>query len=116
MALNVLEGLRQIQDRLTDNDADPATLQVVEAIKQRAALPAAAPATATSALQLVRMLMRTPAADTNVRIYNDLVRLEEEMSTSGAAYRAKIEAEEERPTPKTKKFYKELKEKERSQG
>ena len=114
--MNVLEGLQQIRDRLLDNDADAATMEVVEAIMRRAALPAAAPASATSSLQLVRMLMRTPAADTNVRVYNDLARLEEEIGNAGAAYRERLEAEAARPVPKTKKYYKDLKEKERERS
>lgn len=114
--MNVLEGLQQIRDRLTDNDADPATLQVVEAIMRRAALPAAQPAAATSLLQLVRMLMRTPVADGNVRVYNDLVRLEEELGTAATSHRERLAAEEARPVPKTKKYYKELKDKERKRG
>ncbi len=114
--MNVLEGLQQIHGRLLDEGADPATLQTVELIMKRAALPAAAPASATSLLQLVRMLMRTPAADGNVRVYNDLARLEEEFGEAAAVYRARAEAEAARPEPKTKKYYKELKERERKQG
>lgn len=110
--MNVLEGLQQIRDRLLDNGADPATLQTVEVIMKRAALPAAAPASATSLLQLVRMLMRTPTADGNVRVYNDLARLEEEFGDAATAYRERAAAEEAKPVPKTKKYYKELKERE----
>ena len=111
--MNVLEGLQHIRDRLIDNDADPATIQCVDQIMRRAALPAAAPASATSLLQLVRMLTRTPAANSNVAVYNDLVRLEEELSDAAVAYRERQAAEEARPTPKTKKYYKTLKERER---
>ena len=77
---------------------------------------AAAPAAATSLLQLVRMLMRTPAANNNVRVYNDFVRLEEEMSEAATAFRERQAAEEARPIPKTKKYYKELRERERKAG
>lgn len=111
--MNVLEGLQHIRDRLIDNDADPATIQCVDQIMRRAALPAAAPASATSLLQLVRMLMRTPAANSSVAVYNDLVRLEEELSDAAVAYRERQAAEEARPVPKTKKYYKTLKERER---
>ncbi len=114
--VNVVEGLQIIRDRLIDNDAEPESVGAVDAVMRRAALPAAAPASATSLLQLVRMLMRTPAANNNVRVYNDFVRLEEEMSTAAAAYRERQAAEEAKPVPKTKKYYKDLRERERKTG
>ena len=114
--MNVLDGLHQIRERLIDNDAEPATLQVVDQIMRRAALPAAQPAAATSLLQLVRMLMRTPAANSDVAVYNDFVRLEEEINNAATAYRERQAAEEARPVPKTKKYYKQLKERERKAG
>jgi hypothetical protein len=111
--VNVLEGLQQIRERLMNNDANPATLDAVDLIMRRAALPAAAPASAMSLLQLVRMLARTPAANSNSQVYNDLVRLEEELSVAAAAFREQKEQEDARPVPKTKKYYKELKERQR---
>jgi hypothetical protein len=111
--VNVLEGLQTIRERLVQNNADPATLACVDAIIKRAALPAAQPATAQSLIQLVRMLMRTPAADTNVRVYNDLVGLEEQLEAAGAAFRERQALEDAKPIPKTKKFYKEQKEKQK---
>jgi hypothetical protein len=112
--MNVLEGLREIRTRLVANGAEPATLEVVDQIIRRAALPAAAQASSQSMLQLVRMLMRTPASNNNPRVYNDFVRLEEELDTAATAVRAQRAAEEARPVPKTKKFYKDLKEKKTS--
>jgi hypothetical protein len=112
--VNVSEGLQRIRERLEANDAEPESIQAVELIMRRAALPAAAPATATSMLQLVRMLMRTPAANNNVRVYNDFVRLEEEMSVAATAFRERQAAEEAKPVPKTKKYYKDLKEREKA--
>ncbi len=112
-AVNVVDGLQRIRERLEENGADSASIQAVDQIMRRAALPAAAPASATSLLQLVRMLMRTPAANNNVRVYNEFVRLEEEMSTAAAAYRERQAAEGAMPVPKTKKYYKDLRERER---
>ena len=112
--MNVVEGLQQIRQRLVDNDAEAATIQAVDQILRRAALPAAAPAAAQSLTQLVRMLMRTPMAASNVRIYNDFVRLEEELETATAAFRERQAVEEAKPIPKTKKYYKDLKEREKS--
>lgn len=111
--MNVLEGLQLIRRRLEDQGSEPATLALVDQIAKRAALPAAQPAVATSLLQLVRMLMRNPVAAQNNRVYNDLVRLEDELQTGAAATRARIEEEEAKPVPKTKKFYKDQKEREK---
>lgn len=114
--MNVREGLEQIRGRLIANDANPATLQCVDGIARRAALPAAAPASAQSLVQLVRMLMRTPAANSDVRVYNDLVRLEEELESAGVAARERQALEDAKPVPKTKKYYKDLKERQQKQG
>ncbi len=111
--MNVLDGLRTIRDRLVENDADPATLAAVDQIMRRAALPAASSASSNSLLQLVRMLARTPAAAANVRVYNDLVRLEEELDVAAAAVRERRAGEDAKPVPKTKKYYKELREREK---
>jgi hypothetical protein len=111
--MNVLDGLRTIRDRLVENDADPATLAVVDQIMRRAALPAAASASSNSLLQLVRMLARTPAANANVRVYNDFVRLEEELDTAATAARERRAEEDAKPVPKTKKYYKQLREREK---
>lgn len=111
--MNVLDGLQHIRERLVENDAQPATLATVDLFIKRAALPAAKNATVNSQLQLVRMLMRTPDSNTNVRVYNDLVRLEEEMEAGAAEAQARRAAEDAKPVPKTKKFYKEQKEREK---
>ena len=114
--MNVLDGLQRIRDRLLENDADPATIAAVDQFIMRASLPAAASASAASLLQLVRMLMRTPAANNNTAVYNDLTRLEEELADAGAALRERQAAEDAKPVPKTKKYYKQLKERERKSG
>src|SRR4051812_31558049 len=111
--VNVLEGLQTIRERLEDRGADDETLATVDAIIKRAALPAAAPANANSLIQLVRMLVRTPAANSNVRVYNDFVGLEEELENASTAFRERQAQEDAKPVPKTKKFYKQQKEKEK---
>ncbi len=111
--MNVLDGLQNIRERLVENDAQPATLETVDLFIKRASLPAAKNASVNSQLQLVRMLMRTPDSNTNVRVYNDLVRLEEEMEAGAAEAQARRAAEDAKPIPKTKKFYKEQKEREK---
>ena len=110
--MNVLEGLQTIRERLVDNGAAPETLALVDAIMKRAALPAAAAASSQSLLQLVRMLARTPVASNNIAVYNDLLRLEEELQASAAQYHERMQFEESKPIPKTKKYYKELKQRE----
>lgn len=114
--MNVLDGLRIIRRRLEANGAHPATLHLVDQIMQRAALPAAASAAAQSQTQLVKMLLRNPATDANVEIYNDLVRLEEELTEHSTRRREEQEALDARPIPKTKKFYKEQRERARKSG
>lgn len=111
--MNVVDGLRAIRDRLNENGADPDTIAVVDQIMRRAALPAAASASSNSLLQLVRMLMRTPGANANVRVYNDFVRLEEELDVASTAIRERKAAEDAKPVPKTKKFYKDLRDREK---
>ena len=111
--MNVLEGLQTIKRRLEDNGANSASIDLVDQISKRAALPAAKSAESQSLLQLVRMLMRHPTAASNVRVYNDFVRLEEEIETAATAFRERQAAEDARPVPKTKKYYKEMKEREK---
>ncbi len=114
--MNVLEGLQSIRARLNENGASPETMSLVDTIIKRAALPAAAPASAQSLLQLVRMLARSPVATNNMTVYNDLLRLEEELQTAGAQYHERVQAEEAKPVPKTKKHYKQAKEREQKQS
>ena len=114
--MNVAEGLQIIRDRLVENGADPATLRLVDDIMRRASLPAAQTASAPSLLQLVRLLMRRPEANSNTRIYNDLALLEEQLDQAAAAARERRAAEEARPIPKPKKYYKQLREREKKSG
>jgi len=111
--VNVLDGLQNIRARLVENGAESATLATVDLFIKRASLPAAKNASVNSQLQLVRMLMRTPESNTNVRVYNDFVRLEEEMESAAAQAQERRDAEDARPVPKTKKYYKEQKEREK---
>ena len=114
--MNVVEGLQVVRRRLEGNGAEPATLECVDLIMRRAALPAAKDGQAQSLIQLVRMLMRTPMAASNVRVYNDFVRLEEEMESGAAAHRERQALEDAKPVPKTKKFYKDQKERDKKTG
>lgn len=108
--MKVTEGLEEIRSRLVANGAQPESVKVVSIFLTRASLPAAQTATAGSLLQLVRMLIRSPQANANPAVYNDFVRLEEELEAHAGEARARREAEDARPIPKTKKFYKSKKE------
>jgi len=109
--MSIVYGLEQVRDRLLDHGASDATLDLVDQILKRASDPAMANAPSQSQLQIVRMLMRTPVAHDNIAVYNDLARLEEELDAAASVRRAQQAAVESRPMPKSKKFYKERKEK-----
>jgi len=109
--VNVKEGLQEIRSRLIENGASAASIETVDAVLKRASLPAAQSATATSMLQLVRMLMRSPAANADAEVYDDFVQLEATLEDRATVARAAQEAEDAKPLPKSKKYYKELKEK-----
>lgn len=114
--MNVKEGLEEIRQRLVDRGARPETLKAVDAILQRAALPAAQPASANSLLQLTRMLMRTPMANSNTGIYDDLVGLEAELEGHAQQAWQRTAEDEAKPLPKSRKYYRQLKEKEQRSG
>jgi hypothetical protein len=109
--MNVKEGLTDIRGRLVDNGASRKSVQLVDTIMERASLPAAQQASAGSLLQLVRMLMRSPVSNADPIVYNDFVRIEEELERRSDEFRAQREEEDAKPIPKTKKFYKTHKEK-----
>lgn len=109
--MNVADGLISIKERLTDQGANPKTLAYVDVFIKRAQHPGAQSAASASLTQLVKMLIRTPGANDNTVIYNDLARLEESLTTAASDYMARKAAEDAKPVPKTKKYYKDLKEK-----
>lgn len=106
--MNAREGLERIRDRLYEHDARTETLSLVDTMIKRASVPGADRAQASMS-QLVRMLMRTPVANQNTNVYNDLARLEEELDDASAVRRAEAAAEEAKPLPKSRKYYKQQK-------
>ena len=59
------------------------------------------------------MLARSPAASNNITVYNDFLRLEEDLQTrGGSSITSGQQAEESKPVPKTKKHYKQIRERE----
>jgi len=109
--MNVVDGLTTIKERLIDQGANEKTLRYVDIFIERAKTPGASNAGSPSLIQLMTLLMRNPIANGNTVIYNDLARLEESLKNVASDYAARKAAEDAKPVPKTKKYYKDLKEK-----
>jgi predicted RNA-binding Zn ribbon-like protein len=109
--MNLSDGLLRIRERLVENDARPETLKLVDTISRTAAQPGADRAQVRSLTELVRRLMRTPVANANVGVYDDLAVLEEQLVAAATQAQAERQAEEDRPMPKPKKYYKALRSK-----
>jgi len=114
--MNVTEGLKVIRERLIENNATAPTIAHVDDILKRAQVPSVGGASAQSLLQLTRMLMRHPTAATKSAVYNDLSLLEEQLEGSAVATAKRAAEEADKPLPKTHKYYKELKDKEKKQA
>ncbi len=111
--MDLVDGLERVRGMLAANGADRASLAAVDTILQNAdRLSGGAGAKAQSLLQITKMLMRTPAANGNVRIYNDLAKIEQQLTIRADAMAREREAVVERPMPKDKKFYKAQRERE----
>ncbi len=110
--MNALEGLQRVRERLLNNGAGAETLKLVDMVIKTASQPGADRAQVRSLNELVRRLMRMPVANANVAVYDDLAVLEQQLDEAAARVSAERAAEESRPTPKSKKYYKALKEKE----
>ena len=103
------DALVRIRERLESNGARSETLRLLDTIGRQ---PGADRAQVGSQLDLVRRLMRTPVANSNVGVYDDLAVVEEQMAAASAEASARRAAEESRPMPKSKKYYKSLRERE----
>lgn len=114
--MRVVDGLQTIRGRLEEQGASPKTLSYVDVFIKRAQTPGVESVTVPSLSQLVKMLLRNKGAQDTTAIYNDLAKLEETMNASSSEYQARKAAEDAKPLPKTKKYYQELKEKQKKQG
>lgn len=103
------DALDRIRERLETNGARSETLRLLDTIGRQ---PGADRAQVGSQLELVRRLMRTPVANGNVGVYDDLAVLEDQMASASAEASARRAAEESKPMPKSKKYYKTLRERE----
>ena len=110
--MNARDGLMRIRERLVQNNARPATLKLVDTMITRAS-GVESESVQASQSQLIRLLIRTPAANGDVGIYDDLVRIEDEVQEGAVRRMAEADALASRPVPKTKKYYKQLKEQEK---
>lgn len=114
--MRVVDGLQTIRGRLEEQGADQKTLSYVDVFIKRAQTPGIESASVPSLSQLVKMLIRNKGAQDTTAIYNDLAKLEETMNNSSAEYQARKALEDAKPLPKTKKYYQDLKEKQKKQG
>lgn len=114
--MNILNALERVRQRLQENDARPETLKLVGTIEKTASTPGADRAQVRSVTDLVRRLMRTPVANQNVGVYDDLAVLEDQLEAETAGFMEKKAEEEAKPMPKSRKYYKQLKEKEEREG
>ena len=113
--MNLVDGLERVRGMLEANGADPATLRAVDTILANAdRLSGGGNAQAQSLLQITKMLMRTPVANQDVRVYNDLTKVEQQLTVRAQAVAAERAAEADKPMPKSKKFYKEQREREKA--
>ena len=110
--MNAREGLERIRDRLYEHDARTETLDLVDSMIKRASVPGADRAQASLG-QLMTLLARTPVANSNVKVYDELMELKDEIEVNASRRAQEAAAEEARPLPKSKKYYRQLREKER---
>jgi len=109
--MRLVDGLTTIRARLAENDADFTTLRFIDTYLKRAQ---GADVSVPSLMMTLGKLMRTPEANGDSGIYNDLVLLEEQLQGAAAVAQAQRAVEEARPTPKLKKDYKTQRDKERA--
>ena len=102
--MNVRDGLVQIRGRLVERDARTETLNLVDEMIKRASEPGADRAQA-SLVQIVGLLSRTPVAHANIRVYDELMELQDDLQAAGAQRAQEAAAEQARPIPKSRKYY-----------
>lgn len=111
--MNVRDGLVQIRGQLEVRDARTETLALVDTMIKRASEPGADRAQA-SLVQIVGLLSRTPVAHANIRVYDELMELQDDLQSAASQRAAEVAAEEARPIPKSKKYYRQRKAREQN--
>jgi hypothetical protein len=113
--MNVRDGLIQIRERLAERDARTETLDLVESMIKRASAPGAEGAQA-SLVQIVGLLARTPVAHANIRVYDELMELQDDLEANASRRAAEVAAEDAKPLPKSRKYYRQRRERERREA
>lgn len=111
--MNVRDGLVQIREHLVERDARTETLALVDTMIKRASEPGADRAQA-SLVQIVGLLSRTPVAHANIRVYDELMELQDELQSAAQQRAAEVAAEDSRPIPKSRKYYRQKRARERN--
>jgi hypothetical protein len=106
--MNVRDGLVQIRGQLEERDARTETLALVDTMIKRASEPGADRAQA-SLVQIVGLLSRTPVAHANIRVYDELMELQDDLQSAASQRAAEVAAEDARPIPKSRKYYRQRK-------
>lgn len=112
--MNVRDGLVQIREQLVERDARLETIGLVDQMIKRASAPGTDKAQA-SLTQIVTLLARTPVANDNIHVYDELMDLRDDLEVTAQQRIAEAAAEEAKPLPKSRKYYKRLKEQEAKQ-
>lgn len=113
--MNVRDGLVQIRAHLVERDARTETLDLVDSMIKRASSPGADKAQA-SLVQIVGLLSRTPVAHANIRVYDELMELQDELGANAQQRAAEAAAESSRPLPKSRKYYRQKRAREQGQN
>ncbi len=111
--MNVRDGLVQIRGQLAERDARTETLDLVDEMIKRASEPGADRAQA-SLVQIVGLLSRTPVAHKNIRVYDELMELQDDLQAAAQQRATEVAAEQSRPIPKSRKYYRQRRERERN--
>ena len=106
--MNVRDGLVQIRGHLEERDARTETLALVDTMIKRASEPGADRAQA-SLVQIVGLLSRTPVAHANIRVYDELMELQDDLQEAASQRAAEAAVEASRPIPKSRKYYRQRK-------
>ncbi len=110
--MNAYEQLASIIDRLEQNGASEASIELVEKFLKRAE-PERNSSTSISQVMMLRHLLRQKEAADNYDIYNDLQELMEEIEARRTADDDVRPAYEEEHKPRPKSYYKAQRERER---
>ena len=109
--MNAYEQLESIIDRLEQNGANEASIELVEKFLKRAE-PERNSSTSISQMMMLRHLLRQKEAADNYNIYNDLQELVDEIESRRTADDDVRPAYEEEHKPRPKSYYKAQRERE----